>query len=66
MGGIFSPKPPSQAAPVAVAEPVIEPLLEETNVDERDIDSIDRMRRRRPQSSLLELLSTGGSSPTIL
>lgn len=66
MGGIFSPSQPSQPAPVAVPQPVIEPVVEEADVEQRDIGAIDKLRRRQQQPSLLQLLSDGGRSPTIL
>ena len=60
MGGLISPKQPQQT---------VQPIIEEEapEVEQRDVNDIDALRRRRQQPSLLEILSDGSqTSPTIL
>jgi len=63
MGGLVSgPKAP--AAPQPVQQPVA--LSAAPEIEQRDVSEVDRIRRRKQQASLFDLLQDGGQSPTIL
>jgi hypothetical protein len=61
MASIFKPAPPPQQQPI---EPEAV-TMEEPSLS-RDIQEVDRLKRRRAQPSLLSLLSDSRQSPTLL
>ena len=56
---------PQQPTPAPVVQQVEPDILAEPEL-ERDVSEIDRIRRRQRQPSLIDLLSDGIQSPTIL
>lgn len=63
MGGLIGgPTPPSQLQP----QPVQQPVMLEPETAQRDVSQIDKLRRRKQQASLFDLLQEGSDSPTIL
>lgn len=66
IGNLLSP--PSQPQQMMQPEPEIfeEDDLLSDDVEERDVEAIDRARRRKARPSLLQLLQQDSDSPTLL